>query len=280
MTLSSPTLERILVALDASPPSQAALEAAAQLALDYDAVLQGLFIEDETLKQAAESPFATEVRGFTRRPTQLHSGRLRRQLREQAERAEASLYRLSEQTGLTYDFDVAQGPVAATLRDAAHDADLVAAGKTSRRTSFKRLGTTARRLLSDVPAPLLLLRRPPRIQRPLVTIYDGSDAAEATLAMAVSLARHAAGSPLTVFLPGRSVADTSALERRARARYGHALTRLNIRLTPHADAARLAAAAERERASLVVVPHTSPSLSARALTPFLAAIDTPVLVVR
>ena len=58
-------IQRILVALDASPHSQAALDAAATLAARVSAELQGLFIEDVNLLRLAELPFAREVGSFT-----------------------------------------------------------------------------------------------------------------------------------------------------------------------------------------------------------------------
>ncbi|MBK7177644.1 MAG: universal stress protein [Chloroflexi bacterium] len=55
-------IQRILVALDASPHSLAALEAAIDLAERLDAELQGLFVEDINLLRLAQLPFARELR--------------------------------------------------------------------------------------------------------------------------------------------------------------------------------------------------------------------------
>ena len=51
------TIQRILVAVDASPPSFAALEAAVELAATLGAELIVLFVEDIALLRLAESPF-------------------------------------------------------------------------------------------------------------------------------------------------------------------------------------------------------------------------------
>ncbi len=57
-------IRRILVALDASGASLAALDAAARLAATLEAELLGLFVEDEDLLRLAGLPCAREV-GFT-----------------------------------------------------------------------------------------------------------------------------------------------------------------------------------------------------------------------
>ena len=48
-----PTIRRILVALDASPHSQAALQAASELAAALKAELVGIFVEDVNLLHLA-----------------------------------------------------------------------------------------------------------------------------------------------------------------------------------------------------------------------------------
>ena len=55
-------IRRILVALDASRHSLAALEAAAELAARLKAELVGLFVEDIDLLRLAGLPFAREIR--------------------------------------------------------------------------------------------------------------------------------------------------------------------------------------------------------------------------
>lgn len=54
-------IRRILVALDTSPSSQAALEAAVALAERLNAEVCGLFVEDVDLLRVAESPYAREI---------------------------------------------------------------------------------------------------------------------------------------------------------------------------------------------------------------------------
>jgi nucleotide-binding universal stress UspA family protein len=91
-------ITRILVAVDASPLSLAALEAAAELAASLQAELLGLYIEDINLLRAADSPFAREVGHFSGSIRDLDSQRLQRQLRSQANRVRRRLSQLAERS--------------------------------------------------------------------------------------------------------------------------------------------------------------------------------------
>ena len=59
-TPERPAGGRILVALDASPRSLAALSTAGALAAELDAELSGLFVEDINLQRLLALPFARE----------------------------------------------------------------------------------------------------------------------------------------------------------------------------------------------------------------------------
>jgi nucleotide-binding universal stress UspA family protein len=53
--------QRILVALDASPASLAALDFATELAERHQAELLGIYVEDINLLRSAEIPFTREI---------------------------------------------------------------------------------------------------------------------------------------------------------------------------------------------------------------------------
>jgi nucleotide-binding universal stress UspA family protein len=261
-------IRRILVALDASPHSRAALDAAARVASDVGAGLQGLFIKDESILRAARLPVAEEVRAFTRDPNEVGPGRMKRQLRYQAEQAKALLQQAAERADLPHDFTVAEGRVADELLAAAGDADLLTLGKTSHRSSRRRLGVTARTVLSNASLPVLVAREPIARRRPLVTYFDGSDATTAALRMAALLAGHSNGRELKRLRAG-------VLER-----YAPQVPRLILRALDRPSPGRLAAVARSEEGGLVVVPGTLPAHDDVTLQSFLYELDSPVLVVR
>ena len=74
-------VRRILVALDASAHSLAAVEAAARLAEKVDAELEGLFVEDVNLIRLARLELAREIDVLSARLRDLESQQLERQLR-------------------------------------------------------------------------------------------------------------------------------------------------------------------------------------------------------
>ena len=59
--MTKPRIDRVMVALDSTKQSQAALKAAAELAARLNVELIGLFVEDINLLQLASLPFAREI---------------------------------------------------------------------------------------------------------------------------------------------------------------------------------------------------------------------------
>lgn len=277
MSEAESPLQRILVALNASPHSQAALDAAVRLATAFEAELKGLFIEDETLLRTAQLPFAKEVRAYTAPPKRLTDQRMQRQLRYQAEYAEHSLQYAAEQAEVAYDFETVQGQVTRELLRATAEVDLLVLGKTSTASSRRRLGSTSRTILSDASTSVLVLRESVSAQEPLLTYYDGSEAAAATLRLTVQIARRGGPRPLTVLLPPLDEDEVQRLQQEVHAAapdlplYVHPLTR--------AESNRLSVFVQRTD-GLVILPAECDPLAQVPLKQFLYEIDRPLLVVR
>lgn len=272
------TFQRILVALDASPHSRAALDAAVRFARDFGAELKGLFVQEETLLRTAQLPFAQEVRSYTSAPVGLDDRRMKRQLRYRAEYAEWSLQQLAEDAEVPYDFEVVEGEVTRVLLDAAPDADLLVLGKTSTASSRRRLGTTSRRILSSAASNVLVLRDALTDSEPILTFYDGSESAERALAFAVMLSDRAHGR-LTVLLPREGEIDADRLASDLRRRRSDPTPSVVVRPVPRAETLRLSAFARRKQ-GLVVFPAECTPLRSAPIHKFLYEIDRPLLVVR
>src|SRR5262245_63946763 len=200
-----PTIRRILVALDASPHSQAALEAASELAVVLKAELVGIFVEDVNLLRLAGLPFAREV-GYpsgTDRP--LDGPSMERELRIQAEQARQTLAGVAGRRQLRWSFRVVRGQVTAELLTAAQEADLLALGRASWASTRRvRLGGTAREVAAQALRPVLLSQQGRAISQPVQLAYDGSPAARRGLAVAARIASMTGGQ-LTVMV----IADAS-----------------------------------------------------------------------
>lgn len=185
-------ITRILVAVDASPPSLAALEAAAELAANLQAELMGLYIEDINLLRLANSPFAQEVGLFSGAIRELDAQRLQRQLRAQANRVRRRLSQLAERLQIRWSFRVARGAIDTELLSAASDVDLVILGRAGW-SGKRQLGSTAQTMASQALRPALF-HAPRSTPRPAVlVVYDGSEIAQRALTTAADLVQSQKG---------------------------------------------------------------------------------------
>jgi nucleotide-binding universal stress UspA family protein len=128
-------IRRILVALDATRASAAALEAAVSLAEHLEAELLGLFVEDVNLLRLAALPFAHEVGFPSARARRLESDDMERTLRAQATLAQQALVTAVHQRRVPWSFRVVRGQVVTELLAASQQADLIAIAMTRTRVS-------------------------------------------------------------------------------------------------------------------------------------------------
>ena len=271
------TIRRILVALDASRHSLAALEAAVELAADLEAELQGLFVEDVNLLRLAGLPVAREVLYPFVAATRLDRARMERELRAQATQARRALAAACEQRQIKWSFRVVRGEVAPEVLAAALEADLLSLGKASRPLIRRvRLGSTARAAAAQALRSVLLLQRGVGIGPPVVVTYDGSSTARRAL-MATRLPQKEGGY-LTVLI----LADTPDVARRLHAQAadflrGHRLV-IRYRRLVDAGVATLTHEVLAEGSGVLVLSGTI--LPPEAFQVLLNEVDCPVLLVR
>lgn len=189
---------RVLVALDASPHSAAALRAAARLAATMHAELHGLFVEDDRLLGLCNSPFSREVGTLTATVRPMTSLDVERKLRVMAATLRQQVAFVAAQAKVRWSFDVRRGAIDDELLAASEGALLLSLGRTNRFTR-RGLGSTARRLTRTSMRPLLLLDQREELQGPVTLIYDGSASAQRALQLASQLIQQPQA-PLTVML--------------------------------------------------------------------------------
>ncbi|QGT78704.1 hypothetical protein GM160_07215 [Guyparkeria halophila] len=152
--MSSP---QVLLLIDASPTSRAALTSAARLARQQHGELIALFVEDQDLHASAGHPFTREISALSGESRPFDRETLLTRLAQQRHQIETMLTELDRDAPLRWRLDVVTGPVFESVRAAAQTADWVVMGKTGWSAGHgARLGSVARRLLESGCRRLLL----------------------------------------------------------------------------------------------------------------------------
>lgn len=257
---------RILLALDISPRSRAALETAAALAAELDTELVGLFVEDVNLLHLSGLPFTREVGLFSRDSRPLGLEEVERSLSREAEEVQRLLAETAARLQLRWSFHVARGQIGTELFAMADELDLVVLGKRA------RMGTMS---LGDFLAePLPDVTCHDREPRSVVTVYDGSAAAHRALELAQKMAR-AGGMALRVLIPAATDEEFTRRESEAGKLPVTAATR---RIAPTGLRA-LAAAARQENAGVLILDGVGGLRSGEGFSMLLNEIDCPVVLV-
>jgi nucleotide-binding universal stress UspA family protein len=273
-------IRRILVALDASPPSLAALEAAVELAGRFRAELLGLFVEDVNLLRLAELPFAQEIGFFSATRRKLDTQRIERQFRGQAARIRRVLELIAERTQVNWSFRVARGVIASVLLTAASEVDLIILGRGGwSLTQRRQLGSTARAILSETPCLALILQQGTYLELPMLVVYDGSPLAQKALATAAALVQ-GEGGDLTVLVLADDLDMAHRLQRQAAEWLQGRGVNVRYRPLTKLSVPRLAHILQTEERGTLVLPARSALLQDEVLLALLDEIEMPVLLVR
>jgi len=203
-------IRRILLALDTATHSLAAVEATTALAARLDADLYALFVEDINLLRLAALPFARETRLTSATTHRLQNPDMERALRAEATRAQATLATVATRLHVRWSFHVTRGQVAAQVRAAALETDLVALTFSGGAPAgLTHVAATMETIMRGAPCPLLMLPPGAGIHPPFVVVYDGSPASARALRLATQLAQ-AEATGVTVLL---ATVEPSALRR-------------------------------------------------------------------
>lgn len=269
---SARLVRRVLVALDDSAPSRAALIEAAALARGLHAELSAAFVLEAEVLRVADLPCVRETCFTTGLHRPLSRAALEFALRSQAARARAALEEAARRHGVTGSFALVEGQVVPALLAASADADVLALGIRGRMGALRRgLGSTVRALLAGATGSLLLLDVHRGSGSRIVLVHGGEAGAGAALDQALELAR-ARSAGVTVVLDGPRALRAVLRERLAPHLAGLAGARV-IDFEGHA--AGLATVARREDCGLLVLARDNARLA--AIEDLLAHLHRPVL---
>jgi nucleotide-binding universal stress UspA family protein len=274
---SSLAVRRILVALDASPQSLAALEAATQLAARFKAELIGIFVEDINWIRLANFPFAREVSHYSAAPRRLDSPEIELHLRARARRVQQAMSSMTKDTGLRWSFRIARGVISVELLAAALEADLVILGKTGW-SGRRRVGSTTRTMIIQSPRQMLILQRRVRLGVPVMLAYDGTKTGQKALEAARLV--WVQGSPVRVLLLADDAETAQRLQAEAREKMGEMADAAQFNWRPNLDGPRLARLLRIEGCGVLVLPSESDQIPGEILLGLLDEIECAVLLVR
>jgi nucleotide-binding universal stress UspA family protein len=168
-------VERILVSLDSSPHSFAALRAAIELAHHYDAALKGVFVEDLTLLSLAEMPFRQEVGEYSAILREISAEGISHGILVQSRWVIRTFQKLINQTDLSGVIAVLRGKVSETIDNESEECDLLILGKSGTNPILKhRLGSTTRALVRRQRKSLLLVEEENHLGYPMIVLYKDS----------------------------------------------------------------------------------------------------------
>ncbi|MBZ5675630.1 MAG: universal stress protein [Acidobacteriia bacterium] len=270
----APAIRRILVALDTSPNSLAALEGAVALAARVEAELLGLFVEDVELLQMADSPHAREILYPSATESRISRPGMELRLRIQSERARNALAAAAESARVPWSFQTMRGNVASELMAAVGEGDLLALGKRGW-SPGSQFGSTALRLATSAIPVLLHPAAKTSGQPRLQVYYDDSPAAKRALIAAGQLAED--GGSVTILHAAASTEQAQSMENEiALALKGRNLAIRFQRIVPN-DEASLLRAIREEQPGLLILGSREPFRRLQSLEALLRDGKTSVL---
>lgn len=271
-------IRHVLVAMDGSFQSIAALELATELAAAAKAELQGIFVQDDQLLRLATSPHAREVLYPAARQRPVDTASMEQALHAQAEQARKAFLTSAQCARLRWSFRVVRGNVTAEVLAAASGADVLALGKSGYSLAQgMHLGSTALAVARSAPRAVLLVHRGVRSQRQVIVLDDGSAAALDLLKAGARLA-DVYGNTLIVLILKSAANDGKRLEnetykaiRQARALH------LRIRRLTHDNAVSIAHAVQSEGGGILLLQDGL--YAPDTIKELLRRLDTPIMLV-
>ena len=226
----------------------------------------GVFVEDRSLFQMAELPFATEVCRVTTERRRITKTELERQMSVLALRAQRALQRIAERAGSRWSFRRHRGRVSTVLAESV-EVDFVVLGPTRRHlaSSGERHATARTVRATEAEA-----------RKPVVVLAEQTESGSRALDTGAELAERT-GRHLVAFLPP-SMADTLETLRQQLHVIGPA--RVSLRTVPSAEPSELLAAARRSAPAVVVVGADAARLDEARVGELQRDMGCPLVVVR
>ena len=272
-------VRRILVLLDGSRRSLAALEAAADIARAQQAEVLGIFVEEVSLLRSAGYGFAREVGRSSGVARPMDVDALEVRMQATAEKLRRTLERTLAPWGVAQALRLCRGEVVEQVLGLVQPDDLLVLGGAgwSGISSF-RLGSTARGLLRQAPGDVLLWPEsrslPPG--RVVVLLNHDQGANHRAVQVGVELARRGQRA-LTVLVRSDAADDPELLEELAAMLEAGGIA-ARVRRLPKAGAAAMARAVREEGAAQLVISRQCSLFEQQGAESLLCQLNLPVTI--
>jgi nucleotide-binding universal stress UspA family protein len=270
-------IRKILIALDASPASQAALELAADLAARHKAELVGIYVEDINLLRSAELSFTEEVGHFSAISRQVDSHAVENELKAHARRIEEMLSSIAGKANLQWTFRRVRGLIPSELMEAAKETDLIILGKKGW-SEGKQIGSTARMVAALAPGQSLILQHKVRPETPVLVVFDGSPDSMNTLKTAGRIC--SSGSTLTILVPAENESQAREIFSELQGWTEDKDFKIQFRWVNDLNSPRIANLALVTGCEIVILPARSKFINPENLINMVEKADCAVLLVR
>jgi nucleotide-binding universal stress UspA family protein len=273
-------IRRILVGLDASNQSLAALDEAVEMAEALKAEILGIFVEDIDLLRSAGYPFSRRVLFPSGAFEAIDTPRLERELQARAEQARSALEAAAEKRHRPWTFQCVRGSVSALLLEAAGTVDVVTLGRSGWAASRSTvLGSTARVLARNAPGAILIVEKSHSAHDPVQAVYDGSTASARVVRTAASYAV-ARGLALVVHVLGATAEEYTRRVEQVRDIADHRFKHIQVQKLTTQSVALLARAVAANGSGLLMVSGSNPMADEASLRELVSTVPNPILLFR
>ncbi|WP_273427642.1 universal stress protein [Marinobacter sp.] len=269
----------MLLLLDGSPTSYAALAAGVEIAGQTGAEVFGVFVEEINLLRSAGCSFSREVGSVSGISRPFDTALIERRMQRVADRARQILAKAVPEKGSGLLLSVARGRVGDEVLALAGPDDLLVLGRVGWSSEpGARLGSTARGLIRRSPGRVLLWcdRQAVAKGRVVVFLNDHDDANKRAVTTAAEISRRS-GQPVTILLRPRTELSQERLEKLEQD-LGVSEAGIRVRVLPSTNPAVIAHTVRQEQASYLVVSRECSLFKEPGANPLLVALNLPVMV--
>jgi len=274
---NSITISEVLVALDSSIHSRAALETAAMVAELMQADLSGIFVREKEWKKISRLSSAQEIDEKTGEISAIVENRVDEQIRNLEKEIREHFELIAERNKIQSSWKSVEGAVNEEVLEEAKNADLITIGSRGRSyTKRNRLGSTAKAIITESQKPILILQEGFKIGRVAVALYDGSPKSRKSVKLAATLAEKNESALIILDLEGdhrdsdQRISDLRKLTE-------HANIEADQMVMKNPDIGRFTYLLRKIGSGLLVMPNSPKYIKSRNLEHILESVSCPVL---